>query len=354
MGSAMEGAEDRNRHRWLGARVNRFVAGFAKRFGWGVADQTLSSLTNFALTILVARSLGATEFGYFAIALTIYLTGLGLSRAAITSPLSIRFSTCSKREWQEAVQSATGSVLVLATFMGTACVVTALFVGGSLRGALVPLGICLPGLLLQDSWRFAFFASKQKSQAFVNDLVWAVALLALFMAVSYTDSDGVGWFIAAWGGAAAIAAAFGGYQARLIPKPRAALSWWRNHRDLSNWFVYEFIAIGGSVQVATFAIAAILGVRAVGALRAGGLLFGATHIFVLGFGLVAVPEGVRLLSISAAGFRRSMLSLSAIVGAIALGWGGLLMVLPDSIGAKLLGETLVSQLASCFFLLPSV
>ena len=309
MGSAMEGADDRTRQRWLGARVNRFVARFVKRFGWGVADQTLSSLTNFALTVLVARSLGVTGFGYFAIALTIYVTGLGLSRAAITSPLSIRFSTCSKQEWQEAVRSATGSVLVLATIMGIACVVTALFVGGSLRGALVALGICLPGLLLQDSWRFAFFASKQKSQAFVNDLVWAVALLALFMTVWLSNFDGVGWFIAAWGGAAAIAAGFGGYQARLIPKPRAALSWWRNHRDLSDWFVYEFIAIGGSVQVATFAIAAILGVRALGALRAGAVLFGATNIFVMGFGLVAVPEGVRLLGISAAGFRRSMLSL---------------------------------------------
>ena len=59
MGSAMEGADGRNRQRSLGARVSRFVAGFAKRFGWGVADQSLSSLTNFALTVLVARSVGS-------------------------------------------------------------------------------------------------------------------------------------------------------------------------------------------------------------------------------------------------------------------------------------------------------
>ena len=92
MGSAMERADSRNGQRSLGARIYRFIAGFATRFGWGVADQTLSSLTNFALTVLVARSLGVTEFGYFAIVLTIYLTSMGLSRAAITSPLSIRFS----------------------------------------------------------------------------------------------------------------------------------------------------------------------------------------------------------------------------------------------------------------------
>jgi O-antigen/teichoic acid export membrane protein len=342
MGSAMEGADGRSRQRSLGARVNRFVADFATRFGWGVADQTLSSLTNFALTVLVARSLEATEFGYFAIVLTIYLTALGLSRAAITSPLSIRFSTRPRREWQDAVRSATGSVLVLATVMGIACATTGLFVAGPLRGALVALGICLPALLLQDSWRFAFFASGQKFQAVINDLVWAVALLVLFIAVALSTFDGVGWFVAAWGGSAAIASVFGAYQARLIPKPSAALSWWTKHRDLSDWFVQEFIAIRGSVQIATFAIAAILGVHAVGALRAGALLFGASNIFVMGLGLVAVPEGVRLLSTSVSGFRRSMLSLSGIVGAIALAWGGVLMLLPDSIGAELLGDSWLS------------
>ena len=339
MGSAMEGAEGRNRQRSLGLRAYRFVAGFATRFGWGLADQTLSSLTNFALTVLVARSVGVTEFGYFAIVLTIYLTSLGISRAAITSPLSIRFSTCPQREWQDAVRSATGSVLVLATFMGIACAVVGLFVQDPLRGALVALGVCLPGLLVQDSWRFAFFASGHKSQAFVNDLVWGVTLVVLFVPVLLSTYDGVGWFVAAWGGAAAIAAAFGAYQARLIPKPGAALTWWRNHRDLSDWFTYEFLAIRGSVQVAIFAIAAMLSVHAVGALRAGGVLFGASNILVLGLGLVAVPEGVKLLSTSVAGFRHTMLSLSGIVGVIALAWGGVLVVLPDGIGTALLGET---------------
>jgi O-antigen/teichoic acid export membrane protein len=339
MGSMMERADGRNRLRSLGARVSRFVAGFAKRFGWGVADQGLSSLTNFTLTVLVARSVGTTEFGYFAIVLTIYLTGLGLSRAALTSPLSIRFSTRPKQEWHDAVRSATGSVLILAALMGIACVGAASFLEGPLRGALVTLGICFPALLLQDSWRFAFFANGQKVHAFVNDLVWAVALLVLVIAVSMSTFEGVAWFIAAWGGSAAIAGLFGAYQARLIPKPTAALSWWKSHRDLSDWFVYEFLTVRGSVQVATFAIAGILGVQAVGALRAGSVLFGATNIFVMGFGLVAIPEGVKLLGTSVAEFRRSMLSLSGIVAAIALAWGGVLMMLPDSIGTELLGES---------------
>jgi O-antigen/teichoic acid export membrane protein len=323
----------------LGARLKGFVAEVGRRFGWGIADQTLSSLTNFALTFLVARSVGAAEFGDFAIAFTVYLTSLGLARAAITSPLSIRYSTCPKPEWQHATRSATGSVLVLGVGMGIVCALAGLFLTGPLREALVALGIFLPALLLQDTWRFAFFAAGRKFQAFANDLVWAFALFALVIPLSFSASDGLGWFVAAWGGASAIAGLFGAYQAGLIPRPQAALSWWRNHRDLTDWFVQEFIAIRGSIQIATFGIAAILGVEAVGALRGGAVLFGPPNIIVMGLGIVAVPEGARSLVTSSAGFRQTMFLISGSVTMIAVAWGGVLMLLPDSVGAQLLGET---------------
>ena len=35
--------------------------------GWGVADQGMSSLTNFAVNIYIARELGAVEYGAFAL-----------------------------------------------------------------------------------------------------------------------------------------------------------------------------------------------------------------------------------------------------------------------------------------------
>ena len=40
----------------------------ARRLGWGVADQGMSSLTNFRLSIYVARTLGAVQFGAFSLA----------------------------------------------------------------------------------------------------------------------------------------------------------------------------------------------------------------------------------------------------------------------------------------------
>jgi hypothetical protein len=39
-----------------------------RRLSWGVADQVVSSLTNFAVSIYVVHTLGAVQFGAFSLA----------------------------------------------------------------------------------------------------------------------------------------------------------------------------------------------------------------------------------------------------------------------------------------------
>ena len=62
------------------------------RMGWGVADQGMSSLTNFAVNIYIARELGAVEYGAFALAFVTYAFALNASRGLATDPLMVRFS----------------------------------------------------------------------------------------------------------------------------------------------------------------------------------------------------------------------------------------------------------------------
>jgi hypothetical protein len=39
-----------------------------RRMGWGLADQLMSSLSNFAVSIYVVHELGAVKFGAFSLA----------------------------------------------------------------------------------------------------------------------------------------------------------------------------------------------------------------------------------------------------------------------------------------------
>ena len=75
-----------------------------------------------------------------------------------------------------ATSAATGTALVAGIVGGLACAAAAL-VFPSTGKALLALAVCLPLLLLQDTWRHAFLARGSPSAAFLNDLAWAVFLI---------------------------------------------------------------------------------------------------------------------------------------------------------------------------------
>ena len=80
----------------------------ARRLSWGIADQAISSITNFAVSIYVARSLGDVQFGAFSLAYITYPFVLNASRGLATDPLMVRFSSVSLKAWRRAVADCTG------------------------------------------------------------------------------------------------------------------------------------------------------------------------------------------------------------------------------------------------------
>ena len=122
---------------------------------------------------------------------------------------------------------------------GASCSWRAVLLSGTTRLAFLALGLTLPGLLLQDSWRFAFFALGRGGQAFLNDMVWAVALLPALVLLRVTGHANVFWFVFAWGAAAAVAAAVGPLQARVVPRLSGGWEWVSQHRDLGPRYLAE-------------------------------------------------------------------------------------------------------------------
>lgn len=174
------------------------------RLSWGLADQAASSMSNFAVGIYVARSLGPAAFGAFSLAWVTYGVVLNVSRGLATDPLVVRFSGVPDASWRSAVVRSSGTALGVGTTIGAACLLIGLALGGSVGPAFAVLGVVLPGLLLQDAWRFAFFAAGTGQKAFVNDLVWGVALVPALVVAAHVGS--VAAFVLAWGASASVAA----------------------------------------------------------------------------------------------------------------------------------------------------
>jgi O-antigen/teichoic acid export membrane protein len=308
-----------------------------RRLGWGVADQAVSSITNFAVNIYIARDLGAIQYGAFGLAYVTYGFALNASRGLATDPLLVRFSGMNLPVWRRAVRSCTGTAALVGLALGACVLGASVFLGGTTRLAFVALGLTLPGLMLQDSWRFAFFALGRGSQAFLNDVIWAVAMVPALVFLRLTGHANVFWFVFAWGAAATFAAAIGPFQARVLPGLPRAAGWLSRQRDLGLRYLAEGTSNSGAVQLRTYSLGFILGLAALGYLQAASTLMGPLQILIYGMGLVALPEAARILHRSPRHMPLFCGLLSA--GLVLLGfvWGvALLVALPRGLGEALL------------------
>jgi O-antigen/teichoic acid export membrane protein len=311
--------------------------GMAGRLSWGLGDQAVSSLTNFAVGIYVARSLGVTAFGVFSLAWVTYGVVLNVSRGLATDPLMVRFSGVAPAAWRVAMTRSSGTALGVGTVAGAASVLAGIGMGGSVGPAFVALGVVLPALLLQDSWRFGFFASGEGRKAFVNDTVWAVALVpAMFLAAR---GGGVVAFVLAWGASGAVAAAYGCVQSRTRPRLSGARRWLREQRDLGSRYLMENVSNSGASQLRMYGLGAIAGLADVGTVRGAELLLGPFLAVLMGLSLVTVAEAARVLRRNPARLRPFCLLLGAGQAAAALAWGtALLLLVSDRVGQLVLGD----------------
>ena len=101
-----------------------------RRLGWGVVDQAVSSLTNFAVSIYVVHQLGATQFGAFSLAYVTYGFALNASRGLSTDPLMVRFSGVRIKTWRLAVANCTGTALAVGIVTGLIAIAAAAVWGG--------------------------------------------------------------------------------------------------------------------------------------------------------------------------------------------------------------------------------
>ena len=281
----------------------------------------MSSLSNAAVSFYVARELGASAFGAFSLAYVTYAFALNASRGLATDPLVVRFSNANNAVWRRAVAQSSGTAATVGLIAGACSLVAAAVLPGTSRLAFLALGLTLPGLMLQDSWRYAFFAVGRGSQAFLNDTIWTLSLLPALVILRVTHHGTVFWFVLVWGAAATVAGCAGPLQARVMPRLSSAWRWMAQHRDLGFRYLAENTSNSGAGQLRSYGIGIIATLAAVGYVQAGALLMGPFMVIFMGISLVTVPEAVRVLRHSPRHLQLYCLLVGTGLAVLALAWG---------------------------------
>lgn len=308
------------------------------KLGWTIGDQLIASATNAVLSILVARSVTEIEFGAFSLAFIVFAFAVGIVRAVVTDPLIIEYSKADADALRQASGKAAGASGLLGIVAGLSCVCASLAVGGTTRTTFLALALVLPGLLIQDAWRRTFFAAGRPSSAFANDSLWAVLQIGGALILINLGMGSVVRLVLVWGIAAAIAAIFGSWQMKVKPHPILGIRWAWSHRNLGSKLGLDFLISQGTFNVAMTLIAVVAGLAAAGALRAGQVLLGPVQVLFLALTSFALPL-LATRTDDRAALRKMTLIISAGATLCTGAWVGLLLLLPDSVGQEVLGDS---------------
>ena len=268
---------------------------------WAIADQALVSGTNFLTNIVVARSLGLTEFGIFALAWMAVLFFYTVQLSGIVAPMmSLGPKTTPTNRPRYF-----GAVIVQELCFLAVCV-GLLYFGlqmmwsldhrSSLTGLTFPLLGAMVAYLLQDFLRRYLFTTRQSFRAFLIDFISYVPqipLIVLAIKNYHIHTPGVLWIIAltSFTGVAIglywfehIAIDFGSLRTTL------ARQW-----NIARWLAPSAVLWWTSTNFFVVVAPVYYGAMAAGVLRASQNLVGACNIWFLGLENVIPAETSRLL-----------------------------------------------------------
>jgi O-antigen/teichoic acid export membrane protein len=320
----------------------RFARGTAPRVmnrsvGWGLVDQGLNSGSNFLLGIVIARSTSAHDFGTFSVIYVLYMLALGACRSITYEPLTVHYSGTVATVAGKAARACVVVTLISGVVMGSMLVAS----GGVLRGTagplLVTMGVALPFLLLQETIRGVCFASERPGAAAVSDTIWIVAQMIGFAAVFVLVENPPAWaLLAVWTASGSVAgiATCAWVRAAPVGSPRR---WIRDHSSLIVASIANF-AFRVAPPYLVYALLPIVGgLEALGRLRAAYLVFGPLGVVFEGAVLAALPTAV-VAARRGDALRPLARRFSAALTVLALGWGALIVLVPDTLGRLLLGD----------------
>ncbi len=131
----------------------------AYRARWGVADQGISSLTNFMVAAAAARVGSISEFGGFSLALTVYILLLWVARSLVNEPFMVRLTSASDEDQARAGRDAVGAAIALGVTGGALMLAVGVWAGTRWGPVMALMGLFMPSLLAQDAYRYILLAT---------------------------------------------------------------------------------------------------------------------------------------------------------------------------------------------------
>lgn len=299
-----------------------------------LADQALSSGSNFLLLLLIASTSRPAEFGILAINYGVLAFALAVSRAAIGVPLNTDRPHLKPLEMKRREGGATALALLLGLAVAALAAAIA-FMTGSVTTSAVVLIVAVPVVVLQDVWRLAAIADRRPELALLSDGTWLAVLLVLVSVRSLglaEDSVSViaWWLVGAVSALVLLSRAASSRSPVLLGLTSVA-------RERRRWeLAADAAVLALTPVVVSGGVAALASIEVTASFRGAALLFSPVNVLLAGVQTAALAESAGAAPDAA---QRRLFSISALLAAVVAAYGAVLMLLPDAVGSLLLGDS---------------
>lgn len=266
-----------------------------RRIAVAFLDQFVSSVSNFATGVVVARLAGAAEFGQYMLVMMIWLMVMGVHRALVTEPVIITSPDAADRRALLAQGVGAELLLGLSVSVMVAAAGMVLAATGARVGMLMlALAPWFASLLVQDFWRAMAFQQRRPGRALTNDLIFTAvqfAAIGLFFVAGRRTPE---YMITAWGLGATAGALFGFGRSFAIAGYHQSRQLIGRLWPLSRWMLADFVTAFSSHHAYLALVALLLSPVDYGGLRAAFTLMGPTIVIIHAGASIGLPEASRL------------------------------------------------------------
>jgi hypothetical protein len=306
-------------------------------FGWPIADQALSSLTNVWVSVVAARSLSADSFGEFGIAMAAFLFGIAITRTWTTEPFGILLAKRGPDARRLDVMGLCAASAGMGALTSIIVVFVDLIAGDGVSDAALVLAIVLPFLFLQDALRLTMLVAGNGRSAAINDGVWLVVTIVGTIIV---DIASPATSIAVWAVGGVVGAFLGLWQQK-VRRLAGGFAWMRYSRAIGMRLSLETLTTAATGHAFVLFVGVAFGLAGAGAVRGVSVLFGPLAVVFGAISIRAVPIIAEFAG-DVNRVERAVWRLSAGFAVLAAVQCVLVLALPENVGSKVLGETWTS------------
>ncbi len=305
---------------------------------WGVLDQIVSSVANFAFVVIAAKALASEGLGAIAFTFELYLLGLCLARGLSGDPLMSRVAHLRGDALRTAIGASTSACLLAGTGLGALVATASLFASAPLAGVLLVAGLAMPGLVLQDYVRSAFVVQNRVRMTCLNDTFWAVAQVpALVLAIEINPTATT--VFGAWAATGCLAGVIGLVQLKCgLSGLRGVRDWLRETRSLWPYYLADNMAFQLTSVVFVMVLSGTAGLAAMAGFRVAMTVYSPLSTVARGVASVGVAALARR-SHDPRWIERSALLISWVMTPFAFAWGLVLLLVPTHWGTAAFGES---------------